>query len=148
MRRSRSRRTAAVPPPAPAPLGVSQHGRVLLAASWLRYAGLTTEIDARRRDAVDIFTEEHLVRVATEAEDPKSAMREIVAAADNDPSRAPVAFLCAIPPDTLLQAAKSASLALFVMSAEEGSLIALSDEARAILAPPTIEHDATTAHAS
>jgi len=128
LRRAHEREQVDPRPPLPAPLGVSDVGRVNLAANWLSYFGIATEVDVRRGSGADVHAEHLLARVVQEHEDPKAAMRDIATLA-MEPPRIPTAFLSALPPDALLSAAREAGLAVFVMCAEEGSIIALSDEA-------------------
>jgi len=72
------------------------------------------------------------VRVVQEHEDPKTAMRDIASLA-RDSARTATAFLHELPTEALFDAARAAKLAVFVMSPEDGSLFALSDEAGEIL---------------
>lgn len=131
-RRTHEREHADARPPLPAPLGVTDGERVEFAAQWLRYFGVTVEVDLRRSSGADIHAEHLVARVVQEAEDPKPAMRDIATLA-RESTRTPTAFLNELPTEALLDAARAAKLAVFVMSPEDGSLFALSDEAGEIL---------------
>ncbi len=147
-RRRAEKRSAAVPPPSPAPLGLSAQGRINLAAAWLRFLNCPGEIDSRRRHGVDIFTAKHLVRVVDESEDAKTAMRDIAEVAQGDGLRTAVVMLADPPPEALVDAANAATVAVFIMTAEDGSLVALTDAAHTILArssDPEASTDQTSA---
>jgi len=143
VRREHEREHADPRPPLPSPLGVSDADRVEFAAQWLRYFGVAVEVDMRGASGADIHAERLLARVVQEHEDPKAAMRDIASLA-RDSARTAAAFLNELPLETLLDAARAAKLAVFVMSPEDGSLFALSDEAGEILragqADPIAQH--------
>lgn len=143
VRRASEHEHADPPPPLPSPLGVSDAERVKLAAQWLRYFGVAVEVDLRRASGADIHAERLVARVIQEREDPKAAMRDVASLA-RESTRTAAAFLCELPAESLLDAARAARLAVFVMSPEDGSLLALSDEAAEILlaerADPVTNH--------
>jgi len=132
VRREREREHATPQPPRPSPLGVSNAERVEFAAQWLRYVGVEVEVDLRADTRADIYAEHLVARVVQENEDPKTAMRDVASLA-KDSAQTATAFLNELPAEELLDAARAAKLAVFVMSPEDGSLFALSDEAGEIL---------------
>lgn len=143
VRRAREREHADPRPPLSSPLGVSDAERVEFAAQWLRYFGVDVEVDMRAASGANIHAERLVVCVVQEHEDAKTAMRDIASLA-KDSARTATAFLNELPAETLLDAARAAKLAVFVMAPEDGSLFALSDEASEILrgarADPITQH--------
>lgn len=123
MDRVRARRAEFAPmsgPPPAAPLGVTRERFVTLAAEWLRFLGVECEVNTLRKGGVDILGPSSIARVIHSDEDARNSMREIVDAAND---RQPVAILEAVPDGTVLEAAESASLAVFVMSPENRTFV-------------------------